>query len=168
MWKEIKPEEMKDNPFQAIGSDWMLIAAGDEKKANAMTASWGGLGILWNKPVATAYIRPQRFTKGLVDEKEQFTLSFYGEEYRKMLSYMGRVSGADEDKIAGSGLTLAMFDGVPAFEEARMVLVCRKLYAQELEECCFLDSGLVDKNYPEQDFHTMYIAEIQRVYVKAD
>ena len=76
MWREIKPEEMTDNTFQAIGKDWMLITAGDEEKANTMTASWGGLGILWNKPVATAYIRPQRYTKKFVDGKESFTLAF--------------------------------------------------------------------------------------------
>ncbi len=166
MWKEVKPEQLTDNVFHAIGKEWMLIAAGDEKKANAMTASWGGMGILWGKPVATAYIRPQRYTKGFVDANEYFTLSFYDESYRKMLNYMGSVSGAMEDKIAGSGLTLKMFDGAPAFEESRMVLVCKKLYAQRLEESGFFYEELIEKNYPQKDYHTMYIGEIVHVYVK--
>ncbi len=166
MWKKIKPEEMTDNVFKAIGKDWMLITAGTEEKANAMTASWGGMGILWHKPVATAYIRPQRFTKKFVDEQEYFTLSFYQEAYRKSLNYMGAVSGAQEDKIAGGGLTLELFDGVPAFAESRMVLVCKKLYVQELKEECFLYPEIVEKNYSQKDFHTMYIGEITQVYVK--
>lgn len=166
MWKLIKPEEIKDNVFQAIGKDWMLITAGTEEKANAMTASWGGMGILWRKPVVTAYIRPQRFTKGLVDAQDIFTLSFYEEAYRKSLNYMGTVSGAQEDKIAGGGLTLKLFDGVPAFEESRMVLVCKKLYTQELKEECFLYPELIEQNYAQKDFHTMYIGEVMQVYVK--
>ncbi len=166
MWREIRPEEMTDNVFRAIGKDWMLIGAGDEKRANAMTASWGGMGILWGKPVATVYLRPQRYTKGLVDAGEYFTLSFYEEQYRKALNYMGTVSGADEDKIGGSGLTLEFFDGAPAFSESRLVLVCRKLYAQTLDEKGFFFQELVEKNYPQKDYHTMYIGEIVRAYVK--
>ena len=69
-FKEIKPEELKDNPFDLIGKEWMLITAGDERKCNTMTASWGGVGIMWSKPVATANYRDSRFTKEFVDNIE--------------------------------------------------------------------------------------------------
>ena len=91
---DIKSMEMK--PFEKIGSEWMLITAQKDGKVNTMTASWGGIGILWNKPVATAYIRPQRYTKEFVDNNEVFTLSFFGGEYMKEMGYLGRVSGKDE------------------------------------------------------------------------
>lgn len=70
-----------------------------------MTASWGGVGVLWNKNVATVYIRPQRYTKEFVDGNEKFTLTFFSEQYRNALTYLGRVSGKDGDKIKESGLT---------------------------------------------------------------
>ena len=109
------------NVFNLIGEKWMLVAAADKQgKSNAMTASWGGMGILWGKKVAFVFIRPQRYTKNFVDEAENFSLSFFGEEYRKMLSYMGRVSGRDKDKIKNSGLTLKIVDGSPVFQEAEM------------------------------------------------
>ena len=98
-FREIKPEELDFNPFQKIGKQWMLITAGNESGYNTMTASWGGAGVMWGKPSVTAYIRPQRYTKEFVDREETFTLSFYGEEYRKALNLFGTVSGKDRDKI---------------------------------------------------------------------
>ena len=166
MWKEVKPEELKQNMFKTISKDWMLVTAGDRTAANAMTASWGGMGIMWNKNVAFLFIRPQRYTKTFLDAKDTFSLSFYDEARRDALSYMGRVSGRDEDKIAGSGLTLTFLDGVPAFEEANMVMVCRKYFAQPMDPGCILDEEVKKTWYPQEDYHTMYIAEIEKVYVK--
>ena len=54
----------------------MLITAGNEEKCNTMTASWGGVGVMWGKNAVTAYIRPQRYTKEFVDREEAFTISF--------------------------------------------------------------------------------------------
>ena len=105
----------------------MLITAGDEKKSNTMTASWGGLGIMWGKNVATAYIRPNRYTKEFVDREDYFTLAFFGEEHREALNLCGRVSGRDEDKIKEAGLTPYYVDGTVAFEEAKMIFVCKKV-----------------------------------------
>ena len=47
--KEINPKELSFNPFSMIGDEWMLVTAGDEKKFNTMTASWGGVGVIWGK-----------------------------------------------------------------------------------------------------------------------
>ena len=128
--KEIKPEELQKNPFQMIGKEWLLVTAEKEGKTNTMTASWGGVGIMWGKPVAYVFIRPQRYTKEFIDAGDHFSLSVLGEDYRKTLNYFGTVSGRDEDKIAKSGLHVAHENGTPYFEEANTVLVCRKLYAQ--------------------------------------
>ena len=149
------------NVFNLIGEKWMLVAAADKQgKSNAMTASWGGMGILWGKKVAFVFIRPQRYTKNFVDEAENFSLSFFGEEYRKMLSYMGRVSGRDKDKIKNSGLTLKIVDGSPVFQEAEMTLICKKLYRQTIDENCFIDKSIIQSCYPEKDYHDVYVAEI--------
>ena len=75
-FKEIPVSEMEFNPFDKISKQWMLVTAGDKDSSNTMTASWGGVGIMWGKPVATVYIRPQRYTKEFIDKNEYFTLSF--------------------------------------------------------------------------------------------
>lgn len=166
-FKEIAIDDLQLNPFQKISRQWMLITAGNELESNTMTASWGGLGIMWGKNVATAYIRPQRYTKEFVDNSDLFTLSFLPEEKREALNICGRVSGRDvEDKWAEAGLHPYYVDGTTAVEEAEMVLVCKKLYAQEMYPECFIETECDTKWYPQADYHTMYIAEIVKVLVK--
>ena len=165
-FKEIAVEELNFNPFTKIGTEWMLITAGDEKKFNTMTASWGGVGIMWNKNVVTTYIRPQRYTKEFVDTNEYFTVSFYDKEYKKALNICGTRSGRDCDKAAEAGLTPYFIDGTTAFEEANMIFVCRKLYCDPMPGDNFLDKENDEKWYPDKDYHTMYISEIVKVLVK--
>lgn len=165
-WKEMAIEEVRLNPFDKIGKEWMLITAGDQEAHNTMTASWGGLGFLWGKNVATVYIRPQRYTKSFVDTKERFTLSFYSEQYRSALNICGSKSGRDCAKETEAGLTPFSVDGTMAFEEADLILVCRKLYHQAMLPECFDVDGEDEKWYANKDYHVMYIAEIEKVYVR--
>ena len=53
---------MKEDIWDLIGKQWMLVTAGPADEFNTMTASWGGIGWLWNKPVAFVFIRPERYT----------------------------------------------------------------------------------------------------------
>lgn len=163
---EIKPEELKKNPFEMIGKDWMLITAKKDNEVNTMTASWGGVGVLWNKNVAYIFIRPQRYTKEFVDGADKFSLSFFDESFKKQLGYLGSVSGRDEDKISNSKLKVDYSEDIPYFEEANTVLFCNKLYAQELNPESFILEELDEKNYPGKDYHTMYIAEVEKVIIK--
>lgn len=166
-FKEIAIEEMNFNPFTKIGKEWLLITAGDVKHHNTMTASWGGVGVMWGKNAATIYIRPQRYTKEFVDGNERFTLSVYDEEMRKALQICGTKSGRDCDKETEAGLTPIEVCGTTAFAEANMILVCRKMYHQEMLPECFIETEHDEKWYPQKDYHTMYIAEIEKVLVRA-
>ena len=144
----------------------MLITAGTPERCNTMTASWGGLGVLWGKQTATCYIRPQRYTYEFMEAGEAFTLSFFGEEYRKALAFCGAKSGRDVDKIRECGFTVAAGAGdAPYFEEADLVLVCKKAYWQDLDPSHFLDPE-IEKHYPQKDYHRMYIGEIVEAYKK--
>lgn len=167
MFKEIQVHEIADNVFEMIGKQWMLVtAARSDKEVNTMTASWGGLGVLWGKPVAFVFIRPQRYTRAFMDDANQVTLSFYEEQYRSMLSYMGSTSGRDENKIKHEHLTL-QFDGeAPYFEEAAMVIKGKKLYRQTMEAACVQDAGTVTKFYEKDDWHILYVYEIEKVLVR--
>ncbi len=158
-----------DGAFDCIGKDWMLIGATDGEKPNVMTASWGTLGVLWNKPVAVCFIRPERHTYSLVEASDRLSLSFFdGEAHRAALSYCGRASGRNEDKFAGAGLTPAFSErGVPYPAEASAVLLCRKLYADDLKETAFLDSSLLS-HYASGGFHRMYVCEIEDVLVREE
>ncbi|ERK30370.1 flavin reductase [Clostridium intestinale] len=163
---EIKPEELTENPFKLIGSDWTLITAEKEGKVNTMTASWGGLGIMWGKPAAYIFIRPHRYTKEFVDASDTFSLTFFDNSFKKQLGYLGSTSGRDEDKISKSNLTITHEGSTPYFEEAKLTVICKKLYAQELSPKSFSVDGFDDKFYQDKDYHTMYIAEVQKVLLK--
>ena len=166
MFKKIAPKELKENPFSLIGDKWMLITAGTEERCNTMTASWGGLGVIWGAPAATCYIRPQRYTKEFIDQEEYFTLTFFGEEYRKALSLCGSKSGRDIDKVKECGFTVKTAEwGAPYFEQAELVLVCRKRFAQALD-AKNIPQEIREKWYPEKDYHTLYIGEIVEVLQK--
>ena len=123
-FKEIQPQDLQDNVFTLIGKDWLVVCGEKNGKANAMTASWGGMGVLWGKPVVFIFIRPQRYTKEFVDGAKGFTLSVLDESKRKVLNYLGTVSGRDEAKIEKAGLTPLSEGGFTYFSEARLALLC--------------------------------------------
>ena len=155
------------DPFSKIGKEWMLITAGKSSDFNTMTASWGQMGVLWNKNVLTCYIRPNRYTFDFLESSECFTASFFGDNCRDALAFCGSHSGRDHDKVKETGLTPAEVDGCMTFEEAELVLVCRKLYSYDIAENGFLtDDGIPEKVYNGEPYHRAYISEIIGVYKK--
>ncbi|HBU70463.1 MAG TPA: flavin reductase [Elusimicrobia bacterium] len=165
MFKEINPAELKDNVFKLIGADWMLIGAGNSKAYNMMTASWGGLGVLWNKNVCFCFIRPGRYTYDFMENSVGFGLSFFGEEYREALNYCGSHSGRSENKALKTGLTPVFEDSKVYFEQARLVLLCDKLYFSDINPMNFIDKA-IDANYPKKDYHRMYVGEIKKCLLR--
>lgn len=164
--KEIKIEDLSMNPFTLIGKQWCLIGAKHNNKFNAMTASWGGVGVLWNKNVVTVYIRPQRYTNEFVSAEDTFTLSFFEEEHRKALAFYGSKSGRDVNKEEACNFHVEETEDFAYLQEANMVFACRKLYCGMLEENEFVNKEVAEKNYPNKDYHYVYIGEIEKVFVK--
>lgn len=163
-FKNISPDQFDFSPFRLIGKEWMLITAENEGKVNSMTASWGGLGVMWGKNVAYVVIRKSRFTKKLVDAADSFSLTFFEhKKYQKTLGYMGSVSGRDEDKIEKSGLTVAHQNGVPYFAEAKTVLLCKKLCRQYIAPESFIDDSIDGQWYSDSDYHDLYIVEVEEI-----
>lgn len=163
--KEISVEELKLNPSTLIGKEWALLTAGNKDGYNTMTVSWGQMGELWNKPTTVVYIRPQRYTKEFVDKSDYYTLSFLLDGHREALSYLGSHSGRDEDKLAKTDLTGTATDDYAYIEQAKLVLVCKKLYRQPMPPDSFIDKSLIEKCYAAGDFHEMYVGEIVKVLV---
>lgn len=166
-FNSINPAEINDNVFKLLDKDWMLVTAGNLDDFNTMTASWGHLGILWNLPIAIAYIRPQRHTYGFATRYPDYTLSFFTETYRPALQFCGTRSGRDTDKIAETGLTPIQTErGNVIFQEARMVFECRKIYEDDLKKKRFLVPEIAKKNYPKNDFHRFFMGEIINVLAR--
>lgn len=163
--KQIEPTALEKSPFEMIGKDWMLITSGDKEKYNTMTASWGGVGVLWNKNVVFAFVRPQRFTYEFLNDNDYFSLSFFSQEYKNALAYCGKYSGRDVDKAKECNLTANFNENAPYFDEAETVIICKKLYIQDMKEECFLDKDLLS-NYAGDDYHRVFVAQIVKVLKK--
>ena len=166
--KEINVNQWKDNPFTAIGKDWLLVGAGNESGSNAMTASWGQIGELWGTHVMTVYIRPQRYTWEFVEKEELFTCQILPEALHDAHKVFGTQSGRDLDKAAACNLTPVYADGTFYYKEARLVAVCRKLYVSQLDGACFVDREVDKTCYPEKDYHYMVVGKIEKLYVQED
>lgn len=167
-YTQIDPKAIGDNLIKLIADDWMLVTAGNEHKYNTMTANWGGAGYLWNKQVVFVFIRPERYTYEFTEKFDSFTLSFFDEKYQEALDICGSVSGRDCDKVSEASLTPLFTElGNPTFAEARLVLECKKLYADMLKIDSFLNKEPVYAHYSSKGgFHKMYIAEIVKVWTK--
>ncbi|MCD8004198.1 MAG: flavin reductase [Oscillospiraceae bacterium] len=161
MFTPIQPMEISGNAIARIGRQWMLVTAGNRSECNTMTASWGGVGFLWNRPVATIYVRPQRYTREFLDREGWFSLSFLPERYRAQLTLCGRESGRDMDKIKACDFSVEYGrNDTPYIAQAELALTCKTLYMEPLKPGSFLDSSLPGQFYPQEDWSRIYIGEI--------
>ena len=165
---EPSPVDLLDfNAFTKIGNEWTLITAGDKEKTNAMTASWGGVGVMWGKNVAFIFVRDTRYTKEFIDNGDTFSLTFFDKTYHSALKYMGAVSGRDEDKIGNARMHLDYYNGeIPYIDEGNLVIVCKKMSATRITEDSFIDPEIKEKWYADGNMHTMYIGEILEVLAR--
>lgn len=162
---------MPDNVIQLIGKEWMLVTAGDESSYNTMTASWGGMGYIWERPSTFIFIRDTRYTYQFLQQHESFTLSFFNEKYRNALRICGTMSGRNTDKVKEAGLTpLETPSGLMSFEEARMIIECKKMFIQELDYANLAEpykSKIMEEVYKnEPSKHQMFISEIVNIWIK--
>ena len=164
-FNQIDVKSIKDNPFSLIGDEWMLITSGAPENFNTMTASWGGVGILWKKNVCFIFVRKSRYTYEFIEKNDTLTLSFFPEEYRNALAFCGSHSGRDVDKCKQTGLVPVNLDGDVTFEQARLVLKCKKMYYNDIEQGSFL-SPEIAINYSDGDFHRVYYCEITHAFEK--
>lgn len=161
--KEVNIEALKFNPFTMIGKEWCLIGARNKDRFNAMTASWGGVGVIWNKNIITIYVRPQRYTREFIDASEHFTVSFFDSSYKKALGIYGSKSGRDINKEKETGLTRVDDNEYSYLKEAKLVFECKKVYRGNIDPTGILMSEDDVKNYPEKDYHIIYMGEITKV-----
>lgn len=164
-FRQVNIRDIKENFVSLIADGWGLVTAGGESDHNTMTVSWGGVGELWGKDAAFIFIRPQRHTMKYLDSGELFTVSFFPSEYKKALSYCGAHSGRDVDKDAETGLVPVTVGGAVAYEQAKTVLVCRKMAKFGMEPEGFLDKS-IEENYPDGDYHKVFVGEIIGTYIK--
>lgn len=159
-------EEIGTDLFK-IHNEWALVTAGIGASYNTMTISWGGFATLWNKPVVFVFIRDNRYTFQFMEREKMFTVEFFNDEYRKALEICGTKSGRDGNKVVEAGLIpIATPAGSMAFEQGNMIIECRKMYGQMLDDEQ-LEAVDMSKFYStDKGIHKMYVGEIINVWKK--
>lgn len=170
-YDKIEASELPDNVIQLIGKGWMLVTAGNKESYNTMTASWGGIGNIWERPSSFIFIRDTRYTYEFLQKEESFTLSFFPEKYRGALKICGTSSGRDSDKVKVAGLTpLETPNSVMSFAEARMIIECKKMFVQPLDYENLTEpykSKIMEESYNnEPSKHQLFISEITSIWIK--
>ncbi|MEA2077027.1 MAG: flavin reductase family protein [Candidatus Marinimicrobia bacterium] len=151
--------------FNVWENEWFLLTAGslEKNEFNTMTVAWGSIGSMWSKPFVQVVVRPSRYTLKFMDKYDTFTLCRFPKEYKKALTYLGSTSGRDvSDKHIVAGLTPIAVPGAdaPGFDEADLILACKKNYWQDMDETHFLDDTILPKYPGETNFHRIYFGEI--------
>ena len=162
----VDPRKVPTGLLSLLSGPGALLTAGTKENCNTMTIGWYQMGVLWNTLVCTVYVRPERYTCGFMEEQDYFTVSafLHSPEASRILRLCGSKSGRDTDKIKECGLTLSTgAGGAPFFREAELVLVCRKLYAQDMDPAAVRPAGS-EKILPfygtRGSWHRAYTGEI--------
>lgn len=158
-------QSMTPEVFRVFETQNALLTAGDRETCNTMTIGWCQLGRVWNLPVCTVYVRPERYTYQFMESHDYFTVSVLPETAKKIMALCGTKSGRDLDKIKECGLTLCYGAGdAPFFDEAEWVLVCRKAYVQDLDAVCVLDARIHGSYGVKGGWHRVYTGVVVEAY----
>lgn len=153
--------EFNANAFALVNSG-MILTAGDfpDGKYNGMTISWGSLGIIWGRPFFHTVVRPTRYTYEILEKCDSFTVAAFPAGFKEALALMGSKSGRDMDKITAAGLTPTASSVVkaPGYEQAELIIECKKVYFGDLQPDNFL-AGHIAPMY-KNDYHRQYFGEV--------
>lgn len=168
-YEAVSANDFDENIFNLVGKDFTVITAGD--KPNSMVASWGGVGIMFNKPVTWNFLRANRFTLEKMRKTGTFTMCYFSDQYKGDVMQFGIKSGRNTDKMAQTKLTpMNTPDGYPAYKEAKIIIECKLIAASTVskdefyteEAKTFLQEGFDDA----KDWHKLVYGEITNIYVR--
>ena len=166
VFQPVKPEDIENGAYSFVGQK-IIITCKNGDKVNAVSAKWGGVGYVWDKRVTVIFVRPNRYTRECLNNSGEYSISFINQEtYRGALKYLGMVSGRDEDKIAGSRLTVNYDEGIPFIDEAGEVITCRVIYSQPFDASCFVDKSIIEEIYKDGNYHIMYMGEVKKILLR--
>lgn len=171
LFEQIAVEEISDNVFKLVGKDFFVITAGKEGNYNSMIGSGGGLGVLFKKPTTWCIIRADRHTLEIMEKERTYTLSYFPDECREQMLFLGSKSGRDSEKMKEVRLTSVQTpSGDMSFREARLIFECKltELTTPKPDDFCTQEArDYVNEAYKEENHYRKYVfGEIIRVWVK--
>ncbi|MDR1096778.1 MAG: flavin reductase [Tannerella sp.] len=168
------PIEAKDIPgdvFTHVGSDYTVITAGNPSHYNSMVASWGGWGILFNRPATWCFLRSSRYTLELIRREQTYTMTYFDGAYREDIMLFGTKSGRDTEKMKESKLTSVQTPaGNMTYKEARLIIECKLVEITTVSPDDFhTEEGrkfITEAHAETGDYHKTVFGEITAVWLR--
>ena len=169
MLKETLYTEVIKEAVEQLSKGGAFLTTGYEDEINTMTISWATMGRIWNKPLLTVAVRYSRHTYKLIDNSNQFTVSFPASgTLSRELALCGTKSGRDMDKFSECGFKPLEAATVvaPLIDKCRIHLECKVVYKQAMEP------GMIDKSIKKtfydgnDDYHVLYYGEITACHIE--
>lgn len=145
-----------------------LTVKDKDENLNTMTISWGSIGYMWNRPVFTVMVRYSRHTYDLIENSNDFTVSFpKSGALKEELGICGVKSGRDIDKFKECNITpLNVYNiNTPVVKECDIHIGCKIVYKQAMAPESIIDSKIKEEKYSSEDYHVLYYGEIVDVYI---
>ena len=171
LFKEISPEEIPDDVFTLAGKVFPVITAGKQDHYNAMTGSGGGMGMLFRKPAIWCVLRSDRYTLELMVKEQTYTMTYFADEYKGQVMFLGSKSGRDSDKMKEVELTAIQTPGRNiSFAEARLIIECKLVQITTPRLDDFYTQEAIDwlkETYKQPSDHRKYVfGEIVHVWLR--
>ena len=142
----------------------LLTTKDKQGKPNTMAIGWGTIGVIWGKPIFVVFVRPSRYTYGLLEDAEEFTVNVMPPEMSEVVEYCGTKSGRDTDKFADKHLTPAPAKAIttPILDHALIAYECKVVHKNDVVPDELADD-IKGSAYPSGDYHRIYFGEILHV-----
>ncbi len=127
LFTQISLEEISNlyNVFTLLRKDFYAVTAGRQNDYNSMVGSGGGFGLFFKKPTNWCLFKKDRYTLEIIRKEQAYTLSFFPEEYKNQLLFLGSKSGRNTHKMREVELTgIQIPSGNMSFLEAKLVVEC--------------------------------------------
>ncbi len=171
LFVETTAAEFDENIFNLVSKDYSVITAGAVPEHNSMIASWGGYGIMFNKPVSWCFLRANRYTLEKMRESQTYTICYFPEAYKSDIMIFGTKSGRDSNKMSEATVTpVSTPDGMPAYKEAKVIVECTLTSVTTVSKSDFYTEegrNFVQEGFDDaKDWHKLVFGEITHIWVR--
>ena len=157
--KEIKEQEAVQALMKQIQEGvFLVVKAGD--RTNLMTIGWALSGYVWRRSTIMVAVRNSRFTYGLIEKADSFTINVPSRNMEKSLQICGSKSGRDTNKFQECRLATQPAKKVttPILQIPGYHIECRIICKVPMDPKNMLPE--LETLYPARDYHTLYFGEI--------
>ena len=168
MYKELDVFEYSNKVLQKMRPG-VFLTTKHKNTINTMIIGWGGVMVIWGRPMFLVLVRESRATFDLIEASNEFTVSIPLEsKLKEAIKICGTKSLREMDKFDYCNLTPVTGRKIetPIIGEADLHYECKVIYKQPLNTVA-IPPVIKDRYYGinNDSYHTVYYGEIVDQYI---